>query len=233
MASQGDIVLSYYDTLLRKSDVELLSGRAWINDNIISFWFDYLQHDLYAEYSDKIVFLSPQVTHFIKSAADNENNLNDVKTMLSTMDFGEKQLIIIPVNDCHTDNVTVGGTHWSLLVYFDNKQSFEHYDSHTGSINRLHAENLVTILSEFLIADHESDIELDLNEMECTQQTNSYDCGVYLLCNAEAVCRQFFLNDNRHICDISSVDAVKQARRDINRLIYSIKEKTKKSSKPN
>lgn len=36
-----DIVLDYYDCLLRKSDVNLLKESCWINDNLIAFAFEY------------------------------------------------------------------------------------------------------------------------------------------------------------------------------------------------
>lgn len=34
-----DIVLSFQDSLLRKSDVELLQEGQWLNDKIIGFMF--------------------------------------------------------------------------------------------------------------------------------------------------------------------------------------------------
>lgn len=35
-----DVVLSYYDSLLRQSDVELLQEGQWLNDNIIAFMME-------------------------------------------------------------------------------------------------------------------------------------------------------------------------------------------------
>lgn len=37
MASEGEIILEYHNTLLRKTDVESLNAAQWLNDNIISF----------------------------------------------------------------------------------------------------------------------------------------------------------------------------------------------------
>lgn len=224
MASEGEIILSYFDTCLRKSDVDLLLGNKWINDNIIAFWFEYLENDLYSSNREEIILFSPQVTQFIKSASLKQNH-SDVSSMLSSMNLKEKSLIIIPVNDCDINSETIGGTHWSLLVYISNKQTFEHYDSHTGSINRYHAENIVSVLTPVLLPGHESDLELDFAEMECTQQENSYDCGIHLICNTEAICRKYFREDNRHISDISSPKAIARARRDLLKLIYSLKRK--------
>jgi len=222
MASEGEIVLSYFDSCLRTSDICLLKGHKWLNDNLIGFWFDYLENDLYKDVSHLIEFLSPTVVHFIKSAA-NKNNASDVTSMLSTMPLKEKQLIIIPINDHNINKVEMGGTHWSLLVYTANKQTFEHYDSHTGSVNRTHAEHVVDILSPILLAEQITDPDLDLIEMECTQQENNYDCGIHLICNTEAVCRKLFREDNRHISDICTPKAISKARRDLLDLILTLK----------
>ena len=224
MASEGDIVLSYFDTCLRTSDVSLLRGHKWLNDNLIGFWFDYLENDLYRDVSEGIAFLSPNVVQFIKSATLKQN-VSDVRSMLSTMSLKEKRLVIIPINDCKPDQTEMGGTHWSLLAFKAAKQTFEHYDSHTGSINRSHAESIVEILSPVLMADQVTDVDLDLIEMQCTQQDNNYDCGIHLICNTEAICRKLFRDDDRHICDICSPKAISRARRDLFDLIYSLRNK--------
>lgn len=222
MTSEGEIVLSYFDTCLRSSDVSLLRGHKWLNDNLIAFWFDYLENDLYKDVSHLILFLSPTVVHLIKSAA-NKRNASDVTSMLSSMCLKEKQLIVIPINDQNTNEWQMGGTHWSVLVYTATKQTFEHYDSHTGSVNRTHAEQVVDILSPIVLAEQITDPDLDLIEMECTQQDNNYDCGLHVICNTEALLRKHFRHDMRHISDISTPKAVSRARRDLLELILSLK----------
>ncbi|XP_054156223.1 sentrin-specific protease 8-like [Oppia nitens] len=239
MASEGDIVLSYYDTCLRTSEVNLLKGNKWLNDNVIGFWFDYLENDLYSDVSDHIAFLSPNVVHFIKSSG-NKHNTEAVAEMLASMVLPDKQLVLIPVNDSSVYQKETSGSHWSLLVFNKHRQSFEHYDSHTGSINRSHAEHIVSILTPIVMAGNgdggnqkppAADLELDLQEMECTQQDNNYDCGVHLICNAEAVCRRLFRSDSRHICEICSPKAIAKARRDLLQLIVSLAKGTHNSKK--
>lgn len=225
MSSEGEIILSYYDTLLRKSDVALLEGPKWLNDNIISFWLEYLEHELYADVKQWVSFLSPQVAQFIKSAASSPDNIADVISMLEPLHLNQKRLILIPINDCETDVKSEGGTHWSLLVYHSANAQFEHYDSHSGSVNRLHAELIVSILTPVILPGHESDLELDFTEMECTQQNNGYDCGTHVLRNSEAVLRKYFRNDNRHITEIASSAVVKKTRKELLQIIYSLRNK--------
>ena len=35
-----EVILSFHDSLLRRSDVELLRGRGWLNDRLIGFYFE-------------------------------------------------------------------------------------------------------------------------------------------------------------------------------------------------
>lgn len=41
-------VLSYYDSLVTKSDVALLSNNSWLNDTLVDFYFQYVFHALIA-----------------------------------------------------------------------------------------------------------------------------------------------------------------------------------------
>ena len=59
------VVISYHDSLLRESDLELLGGRNWLNDALIAFWFEYLQRNLHSEQS-KLLCISPEVTQLLK-----------------------------------------------------------------------------------------------------------------------------------------------------------------------
>ena len=40
MGEKDPIVLSFQDSLLRQSDVELLDGNRWLNDKLIGFAFE-------------------------------------------------------------------------------------------------------------------------------------------------------------------------------------------------
>lgn len=50
------LIISYHDSCLYKSDLDILNSETeWLNDRIISFYFDYLQHEICN--SDEILFL--------------------------------------------------------------------------------------------------------------------------------------------------------------------------------
>lgn len=73
MASQGQKILSYHDVLLRSSDVALLDGPFWLNDNIIAFWMQYLEKDVYKESVAEVAFVSPDVVQLIKLGVDRKS----------------------------------------------------------------------------------------------------------------------------------------------------------------
>lgn len=39
---ENDVVLSFNDSLVRKSDIDLLDGPHWLNDILIGFCFEYV-----------------------------------------------------------------------------------------------------------------------------------------------------------------------------------------------
>jgi sentrin-specific protease 8 len=50
------IILSYHDSCLYQSDLDILKcDSGWLNDRIISFYFEYLQKDVFD--NDQILFI--------------------------------------------------------------------------------------------------------------------------------------------------------------------------------
>lgn len=178
MASKGGKVLSYHDVLLRESDVALLEGPHWINDNLIAFWMQYLQETVYKRHRDKVEFVTPDVVQFIKLGTS-----QDVAEQLKSLELERRTIILLPVNDC-TEFELPGGCHWSLLVYDAKRKIFEHYDSCKGS-NFPHARRIAQSLGSLLCLER-----VQVAEMSCMRQNNSYDCGLHVLHNLQLVCAQ-------------------------------------------
>lgn len=105
-------VLSYNESLLRKSDVDLLKGPHWLNDTIISFYFEYLEIECFKG-DKKLIFVSPEVTQCIKISP-----LRELKIFLDPL-VNEKvnpKFIFFALNDNEQTEYS-GGSHWSLLAY--------------------------------------------------------------------------------------------------------------------
>ncbi|XP_042553390.1 sentrin-specific protease 8 [Dipodomys spectabilis] len=176
------VVLSYMDSLLRQSDVLLLDPPCWLNDHIIGFAFEYFANSQFHDCSDHVCFVSPEVTQFIKCASSTA----EIMGFLEPLGLSHKKVVFLPIND--NSNQAAGGTHWSLLVYLQDQNSFCHYDSHSRS-NSVHAKQVAEKLEAFL--GRKGNRPIFVEEKTAAQQ-NSYDCGMYVVCNTEALCQNFF-----------------------------------------
>ncbi|XP_068128686.1 sentrin-specific protease 8 [Hyperolius riggenbachi] len=172
------VVLSYGDSLLRSSDVALLDAPQWLNDNIIGFTFEFLASSLVPSRAERVAFLSPEVSQFIKCCG------SEIKEFLQPLDLPNKDLVLLPVND--NAGSEAGGTHWSLLAYLRRFHGFLHFDSSPGT-NAPHARCMAKNLSILFGGN------LRYEEEEAPLQHNSYDCGMYVICVAEALSEQYVL----------------------------------------
>lgn len=101
--------------------------------------------------------------------------------ILDPLDVKERNFLIFPINDNSKNQV--GGSHWSFLVYSKPDKTFYHFDS-SGSSNYYVCSKLVNIIKSCLKLSSEK-----IEQVECLQQNNSYDCGIYVLCHADSVCK--------------------------------------------
>uniref|UniRef100_H2YV88 Ubiquitin-like protease family profile domain-containing protein n=1 Tax=Ciona savignyi TaxID=51511 RepID=H2YV88_CIOSA len=160
-----EIVLSYHDSLLRKSDLSLLEAGNWLNDKLIGFMFEYYQNEIFAENAEKVSFLDPDFVQLIKLLPD-----TDIEGLISPLNLGTKRLIFLPINN--NPDPEAGGSHWSLLVLDQDLNIFEHYDSY-GDTNYLVA---VEVASKF-----SSILKSQVKKVPTPQQCNGSDCGVYVI----------------------------------------------------
>lgn len=170
------IVLNYQNSLLRSSDVNLLTGPYWLNDLIISFYMEYLEADVYQNNKD-ILFVSPEVVQCIKLVSKEE-----MSVFLDPLNAAEKSFIFFPLNDNEEDRA--GGHHWSLLVFSRPEQTFFYFDS----LNSSDAKLYIAFIRDLAYA--VKCPEFDIKTATCAKQTNSYDCGVYVLCFIELLAKQ-------------------------------------------
>lgn len=124
--AKSAVVLSFHEILLHQSDVELLNGPHWLNDTVISFYFEYLEKMIFSKEKD-LLFVSPEVTQCIKMV-----EASDIGIFLEPLQINTKKFVFFALNDNSSPDAA-GGSHWSLLVYSQNENSFFHYDSSSGS----------------------------------------------------------------------------------------------------
>eukprot|EP00061_Rhincodon_typus_P015621 g43398.t1 len=170
LSSMDPVIVSYHDSLIRRSDLSLLNPPNWLNDHIIAFAFEYFAAEQYKELSGRVCFISPEVTQFIKCMASQE----ELAIFLEPLQLAQKSLVFFAVNDNSVQ--AAGGSHWSLLFYNSDRNCFSHYDS-CSNMNESHAREIARKLQHFL----GTKSEVPFVEDSAPVQKNSYDCGMSVL----------------------------------------------------
>lgn len=179
------VVLSFQDSLLRRSDLSLLEGPHWLNDHVIGFAFEFFSSERFKELKDSVVFISPEVTQFIKCSSSEE----ELSVFLEPLGLSSRSSVFLAVND--NVSASAGGTHWSLLVFVREDNTFYHYDSQSGS-NRPHAQEIARRLETFTSGRSRA----GFREEPCPAQQNTYDCGMYVMSICEHLCEGLRREDN-------------------------------------
>ncbi|KAG8326736.1 SUMO1 sentrin specific peptidase 8 [Homalodisca vitripennis] len=186
MTKKEDIVvLSYFDCVIRESDLKILKSNGWLNDAIIGFYFVYLEKERFNSNSE-LLFIGPEVTQCLK-----ESPTSDLPVFLDPLDAKNKDYIFMAVND---SGKSAGGSHWSLLVYSQQENKFYHIDS-SSQTNFQPAVKLAHNIGRYF----RPSLELDFVELSSLQQDNSYDCGIYLICNLENIAEHITSTGNEDV----------------------------------
>jgi len=211
------VVLSFHNTCLAAEDVQLLEDCQWLNDKLIGFMFEYLEHFLLPTIpTTKILFISPEVTQFIKIIDEPA----EVAIFLQPLDAQANDLVYFAVNNHNSAN-TCGGSHWSLLVFDNTTAHFHHFDS-SGGLNDDDAKDIAKRSYPHISAKSHTPFKF-IRHRDCSQQTNSYDCGMYVVCFAEELCSRLKESLSPSVYDrLILVDDMAQKRTSIKRLIKKL-----------
>ncbi|KAL1511584.1 hypothetical protein AB1Y20_006378 [Prymnesium parvum] len=180
---------------LRPEDCALLAPAAWLNDQLIAYYFEQLGAAADSR-GASVLLLEPSLVHAAAILRD-ANALREMTSVPSTK--GEpalielmrtRRLVLMPVNDKGDPSEHEGGGHWSLLVFRRGDAGapprFEHYDSCKGA-NSSQARAVAQCFAT-LLEPNTAGATTQLVSMRTPQQVNGYDCGVYVLCIAEVLC---------------------------------------------
>ncbi|KAL8118360.1 hypothetical protein AgCh_016038 [Apium graveolens] len=177
----------------KQSDLdELRNERRYLSDVFIEFYFTYLSS---IHPSDSILFVPPTISFLLANSEDED----DIKDCVKPLQLPYKDLIFFPVNN--------GGLHWSLLVYNREFNLFAHHDSLSG-LNNSEARELYLAVRD-CVHDKESlryrvEFRNKRRQMDgpsdhvpgyigasTPRQTNGFDCGLYVMAMAKAICKWF------------------------------------------
>ncbi|KAM3693616.1 hypothetical protein ACJW31_08G181300 [Castanea mollissima] len=170
-------VLIYDSVVLRRSDLALLEGPFYLNDRILEFFFSYLS---LLHPSELIHFVTPSISFWLTNSKDFESLKAFVEPLKPF------KVVIFTVNNNDDMSKTDGGTHWSLLVYYKDANTFVHYDS-IRCLNGRYAMKLYEAVKghrRFAMAA----MYPCFREYSTPQQNNYYDCGLYVMAIARVIC---------------------------------------------
>lgn len=208
------VVLSYHDSVLHESDLRILQSSDWLNDEIIAFYFEYLEKEVYPDKG--MLLVSPQVTQCMKQVQKEE-----LKIFLDPIVKPSHDYIFFALNDSNSVDQP-GGTHWSLLIYNRRNDEYFHADSYQGT-NSQEAQKLAINLHSYF---NPSDVNQPpfVKQVKTAQQSNGHDCGLHLLANLEVAIRALQARvsiDELHI----NQELIKSKRASILSLIYTLQRK--------
>ena len=170
-AAAEDPYLSYHDVLLTHEDVDTLRHNDWLTDNVISFWEEYLEHEVLAQAKHRdthVVLLRPSMSFLLVQTAD------PVTLKDALPNFDRASHVFLPITDNHDVTRAEGGSHWSLLLVSVHDGVAFHYDS-LASANQADARRVTSKLSTLLGQ------RLAFHDLQDTpQQENGSDCGVFV-----------------------------------------------------
>ena len=161
------IVLNYHDSLLHESDVRLLADNQWLNDRLIAFVYEYLAREIYS--SESVSFVDPSTVQYLK-LCESEDEAR--MCFLDPLMLDTKAYCFLPLNNNQASEAA-GGTHWSLLLVDATNSKMYHFDSIGAN-----SSEAMRFFSKFRFYFRLRTFE---NCEKFPKQTNSSDCGVYVL----------------------------------------------------
>jgi len=177
------IVCELGDATITDADLDILkSPTAWLNDNVITFYLEYLFLNTITTAPSSIVLIHPTAAFMLRLLPP-EDMLVSTGNKRENPFVEAKQphihKVLIPINNASDPDAAGGGSHWSLLVVDKPSGVARHLDSSSG-MNRQVAIETAACVSRILEVD-----KLRFEEPRVVQQTNGYDCGVFTLLNVQ------------------------------------------------
>lgn len=158
---QSDVkLLHYHSVSFYASDLKYVLPGEWINDNIICLVFEYLSQ-IYLQNTKEISLIYPSIIQLV---------LYSDAGIITKDDFPNTKFIFLPINDSEE------GDHWFLGLLDLLQSKLFIYDSMISDNSEL-IKRLVHKLQKVGIVSGKVKVVV----INCQQQGNSDDCGIYLI----------------------------------------------------
>ena len=132
-----------------------------------------------------IVLVRPKMAHLLKNV-----NRPTARQQMKALGINKAKRVIIPLNDSEQLEEWSSGSHWTVLMWDRESNTFSHIDSMPGQ-NTKHAKNLASDLLDGSLFDNTGNLQARFIELEeYGKQKNGYDCGLYVIHNALAMIKK-------------------------------------------
>jgi Ulp1 family protease len=142
------LLFSWERSNLYDSDVSLLKGSNWLNDNVITFAFEYLSHKQFAD-SKKVNFIDAGSSFIIM----HEKDMEDLQDTVEGCRISADKYLFFPVSDKNPYSDVPGGGHWALLMFDCEKKKFYYIDS-ARTMNIRNGRQLAEQVARFVLPQH-------------------------------------------------------------------------------
>lgn len=165
------------DVSLTSEDIATLAPRCFLSDLIIAFALQSIGDSSPSSHR----FVQPAAV-FMAACGITGAQLAD---MFQPLHLDTADVVYLPVNNNDQPSRAYGGSHWSLLQFRRATNTFHHYDSF-GGYNDDVARRIAAAFTVAL-APADTAAPTFVVESAAPQQTNSFDCGIFVICIAEAL----------------------------------------------
>ena len=219
--TENENILEYQGANITEKDIKTLENGQWICDEIISLYLAFMREDENTK-DAKILFVNPSATYILKECADKKTMI-DLKQDLR---INEMEWVFYPIND-NKNSDSVGGTHWSLLLFCKKENKYYHYDPIEGK-NKDHAKEL--ILNTLDLNNFKLGALPEYRQVKCPKQENSYDCGPYIMLYIRELVNNIILEKETNRIHFTGNEATKfrEQMREIIQYRITETEKTKR-----
>lgn len=169
-----------------KKDIAKLFPTVWLNDTIINFYLEMLKNHAKKRGTNFYAFTTFFYTKLLR---DHERTLNE----FPEINFDAFDFLLIPIHETN---------HWTLFIFDIKQKTFEFLDSLGGKLDMQKFR-----LLKYFFVNYKEKFKLNYgiklqNSLKCSQQSNSYDCGVFVLYFAKCKTEQksFHLNEKDSVC---------------------------------
>lgn len=169
LASRENAQLMNRDNLeISVRDFKTLAPRRWLNDTIIEFFMKYIEKST----ANTVAFNSFFYTNLSERGYQGVRRwMKRKKTQIDKLDK-----IFTPIN--------LNQSHWALGIIDLKKKTIGYVDSLSNGPNAM-SFAILTDLQKYVIQEsgHAMGEDFDLIHLDCPQQPNGYDCGIYVCMN--------------------------------------------------